>query len=726
MTTRTVDLDVEGMTCASCVNHVTRSLEAIPGVNASVNLATERALVEAPAAVDIDELIAAVSSAGYSAHLHGGEHAPGETGTSVTLQQRLVVAAILTIPVLLISMIPAWQFDYWQFMMFMLATPVVFWAGWPFHRAAWANLRHGSASMDTLVSVGTLAAWGWSTWAILFGHASHVGMQHEWALVPSNTDPSMNIYFETAAVLVTVILLGRWLEERSRRTAGAALHELSRLLPTEVRLVDTSATSATELLVNRSSVRVGQTIAVVAGETVPFDGVIVDGRGVIDASVVTGESLPQSVEPGSEVLAGSVAMDARLVIRTTQVGADTRIAQLTALVDQAQVAKSSVQRLADRISAVFVPVVLAIALLTAIAWYIGSGNLGLAFSVGIAVVIIACPCALGLATPVAIMAGTGRGAQLGIIISGPDAIERSGKLRRVFLDKTGTLTEGRFELEGIQVDGITESDALAALAALETGSTHPIAAAVRAAATSRGLAVPVAEQLRVIPGVGVAGQIDAIEASAVSPRSLADLPESLHSDVAATSVVLVLAGRPVALAQFGDVAKQDAAEAVAELTDLGLAPELLTGDQLAVASQIAQQLGLVNVRSELSPEDKLDVIRQAQAVGAVAMVGDGINDAAALAQADIGIAIGAGTDLARAASDITVLRTDAMVIPQAVRLTQATRRIIIGNLVWAFGYNVAAIPLAMAGLLGPMIAGAAMAFSSVFVVLNSVRLTRFK
>lgn len=726
MTTRTVDLDVEGMTCASCVNHVTRSLEAIPGVNASVNLATERALVEAPAAVDIDELIAAVSSAGYSAHLHGGEHAPGETGTSVTLQQRLVVAAILTIPVLLISMIPAWQFDYWQFMMFMLATPVVFWAGWPFHRAAWANLRHGSASMDTLVSVGTLAAWGWSTWAILFGHASHVGMQHEWALVPSNTDPSMNIYFETAAVLVTVILLGRWLEERSRRTAGAALHELSRLLPTQVRLVGEPGSTSTEELVGRGSVHVGQIVAVLAGETVPFDGVVVDGHGLIDASVVTGESLPQSVEPGSEVLAGSVAMDARLVIRTTQVGADTRIAQLTALVDQAQVAKSSVQRLADRISAVFVPVVLAIALLTAIAWYIGSGNLGLAFSVGIAVVIIACPCALGLATPVAIMAGTGRGAQLGIIISGPDAIERSGKLRRVFLDKTGTLTEGRFELERVLVDGITEAEALATMAALETGSTHPIAAAVHAAATGRKLDVPVAEQLQVIPGVGVAGRIGTVEASAVSPRSLPDLPEMLQSDQIATSVVLVLDGRPVALAQFGDVAKPDAANAVAELTDLGLAPELLTGDQASVAAQIASQLGIANVRAELSPEDKLDVIRQAQAFCAVAMVGDGINDAAALAQADIGIAIGAGTDLARAASDITVLRTDAMVIPQAVRLTQATRRIIIGNLVWAFGYNVAAIPLAMAGLLGPMIAGAAMAFSSVFVVLNSVRLTRFK
>lgn len=726
MTARIIDLDVEGMTCASCVSHVTTSLESLPGVTASVNLATERARVDAPESVSDDELVAAIVAAGYTAHVHGDETADADRSQSVTLAQRLVVSIILTLPVLLISMIPAWQFDYWQYLMFMLATPVVFWSGWPFHRAAWANLRRRTASMDTLVSVGTLSAWGWSTWAIMFGHASHIGMRHEWALVPSNTDASMNIYFETAAVLVTVILLGRWLEERSRRTAGAALHELSRLLPTDVRLLDATGSAASEALVPRGQVQAGQLIAVLAGDTIPFDGVVTEGHGLIDAAVVTGESLPQAVQPDSVVMAGSVALDARLVMRATHVGDDTRIAQLTELVDQAQVAKSSVQRLADRISAVFVPAVLSIALVTGIVWWIASGNLGLAFSIAIAVVIIACPCALGLATPVAIMAGTGRGAQLGIIISGPDAIERSGKLRRVFLDKTGTLTEGNFALERILVDGVTEEQALAMLAALEAGSTHPIAAAIMRVSAERELETDVAEQLRVIPGAGVTGVIAGVETRAVSPRSFGELPASLRVEATATSVLLVHGGRAVALAQFGDAAKPDAVAAVHELERLGLEPELITGDAQRVATQVAAELGITRVRAELSPEDKLAAIRTAQQQGAVAMVGDGINDAAALAQADIGIAMGAGTDLARAASDITVLRSDAMVIPQAVRLTQATRRIIIGNLVWAFGYNVAAIPLAMAGLLGPMIAGAAMAFSSVFVVLNSVRLTRFK
>lgn len=727
MSTRTVDLDVEGMTCASCVNHVTKSLQAIPGVSAAVNLATERAVVDAPENIDNAALLAAIESAGYHARVHADEHEHEHLGGSnaVTLVQRLVIASILTVPVLLISMIPAWQFDYWQYLMFVLATPVVWWAGWPFHRSAWASLKHRTSSMDTLVSVGTLAAWGWSVWAIMFGHAAMIGMRHEWSLFPSAHDPSANIYFETAAVLITVILLGRWLEERSRRTAGAALRELSKLLPGQVFVL---GDDGSEHAVNRAEVRVGQRVVVRAGETVAVDGTVCDGHGYVDASVVTGESAPISVHQGSELMAGTIVLDARIVLEASKVGDDTRIAQLTRLVDNAQVAKSSAQRLADRISAVFVPTVLGLSLLTGIAWWVFSANLGMAFSVAIAVVIIACPCALGLATPVAIMAGTGRGAQLGIIVSGPDAIEQSGALSKVFLDKTGTLTTGTFALETVKtIDGVTADEALGLLASVEAGSTHPIAQAAIAVAAERAIRTQQATDVSVIAGAGVAATVAERRIEAIAPHRFDGvIPTALQVESVATAVLIVRDGSPVALATFGDLPKPDASETIAELERLGLQPELLTGDRAEVAASVAASLGISRVQAELTPEAKLAIITKAQQQGSVAMVGDGINDAAALAQANLGIAIGAGTDLARAASDITVLRTDSLAIAQSIRLAKATRRVIIGNLVWAFGYNVAAIPLAMAGMLGPMIAGAAMAFSSVFVVLNSVRLTRFK
>ncbi|MFM6973786.1 MAG: heavy metal translocating P-type ATPase [Agromyces sp.] len=721
MSSQTIDLDISGMTCSSCVNHVTRSLQSIEGVQANVNLATERASVVAPPTVQVEQLIQAVRDAGYQASLHGHEHPTSDHGT--TLSQRLLVSAVLTLPVLGISMVPAWQFDYWQFLMFVLATPVVWFAGWPFHRSAWAGLRHGLFSMDTLVSVGTLAAWGWSTWAIMFGHAAMVGMRHEWSLLPGNTDASMNIYFETAAVLVTVILLGRWLEERSRRTAGAALDALAKLLPREVRV---RADDGSENLLPRELVTTGMAVVVLPGETIPVDGSVIDGESQLNNAVLTGESEPIAITPRDSVLAGALVIDGRIVITATHVGDDTRIAQLTALVDRAQVAKSSVQRLADRISAIFVPTVLGLALLTGIAWWIGSGNLGLAFSIAIAVVIIACPCALGLATPVAVMAGTGRGAQLGIIISGPDAIERSGRIRTVYLDKTGTLTTGELNLQRMISTTGDENGALALLAGLERGSTHPIAIAVERAAAAQSISPVDVTGIRVDAGVGVSGIVDGEEIRAVAlHRWTGPLSDALQHASTDTAVVLSQAGTAVALATFADEAKPDAAQAIAEIRALGISPVLLTGDRAEVANRVAAELGIDRVSSQQTPEAKLEAVSTDDS-GGVAMVGDGINDAAALAAADLGIAIGTGTDLARAASDVTVLRADARVIPQAIRLTRATRRTIIGNLVWAFGYNVAAIPLAMAGVLGPMIAGAAMAFSSVFVVLNSVRLTRFK
>ena len=725
MSTRTVDLDITGMTCASCVNHVSQSLNAIDGVEASVNLATERASVRAPDSVDTAELIRAVEAAGYQAREHGADT---QSKPGVPASERLIGATILTLPVLAISMIPAWQFDYWQYLMFVLATPVVWWAGWPFHRAAWAGLRHGRSSMDTLVSVGTITAWGWSTWALAFGHAGMVGMRHEWSLLPQSSDASMNLYFETAAVLITIILLGRWLEERSRRTAGSALTALGTLLPAEVRVLEQAASNPGDLLaptrserlIARSALTIGQSVVVLPGERVPVDGVIVDGAAELDESMLSGESAPVFAGVGATVLAGALVLNARLVLRVERVGADTRIAQLTALVDQAQVQKSSVQRLADRISAVFVPVVLALAAGTGLAWWAGSANPGLALSIAIAVVIIACPCALGLATPVAIMAGTGRGAQLGIIISGPEAIENSGRLGAVFLDKTGTLTTGRLSMG--TVHAAEPAQALAQLAGLERGSTHPIAAAL----ARSGVEPAPVTNLQVEAGVGVRGQLAGQLLEAVSLAHAGDIPAELTPDPGVTAVALRCDGKVSAVIEFTDTLKPDARNAIIALRENGVTPVLLSGDRQQVVAAVAANLGIADAIAECSPEQKLQAIRLAQGTARVAMVGDGINDAAALAAADLGIAIGSGTDLARAASDITVLRDDASAIPQAIRLAQATRGIIRGNLVWAFGYNVLAIPMAMAGLLGPMIAGAAMAFSSVFVVLNSVRLTRFR
>ena len=744
--TRTVDLDITGMTCSSCVSHVQRRLGELDGVEASVNLATERARVIAPESVSDAELVAAVAAAGYGAHV-AGEHMEHEHGgmsahdhADRLLGQRLGFAAIASVPILLISMIPAWQFDYWQWVVAVLTTPVVWWAGWPFHRAAWANLKHRSATMDTLISVGTLAAWGWSIWALLFGHAGMIGMRHEVSLLPAASSPGGNIYFESAAVIVTLILLGRFIEGRSRRQAGAALAELGKLLPSMVTVVERAASDPADLLaptrketqLARSEVRAGQLIVVRPGETVPIDGVVREGQGALDESVLSGESVPREIGPGAEVAAGSIALDTRLIVEATKVGGDTRLAQLTELVEHAQTAKSSAQQLADRISAWFVPVVLLLALGTAIAWLLLGASADTAIGIAISVVIIACPCALGLATPVAILAGTGRGAQLGLIISGPDALSSARNANTVFLDKTGTLTRAELSLsEFVIADGVSEREAWSALAGLESASEHPIARAVLAAAAARDVRPAEPSDIRVEAGIGISGRIDgndfAVRRPSIEPGATA-LPAQLHGalDQPATALVLWKNQRPIAVALLRDSLKADAAESIAELRLLGLEPVLLSGDRAPVVEAVATELGIRQWHAGVTPEEKLDRIRAAQALGPVVMVGDGINDAAALAAADLGIAMGSGTDLARQSGDLTVLRRDARGVPLAVRLARAVTNTIRGNLGWAFGYNVAAIPLAVAGLLNPMIAAAAMAFSSVFVVLNSVRLTRFR
>lgn len=741
MNTRTLDVDIQGMTCASCVATVEKRLNDIDGVEASVNLATERARVVLPEGVSDQQVLAAVTDAGYQAsirgsgHEHGHDAAPG----SVSLGARLMVSASLSIPVVLLSMIPAWQFEYWQYVVFLLATPVVVWGGIPFHRAAWASLRHGQATMDTLVSIGTLVAYFWSVWALAFGQAGMVGMTHTLTLRPTEaSEASANIYFETATVLITFILLGRWLEERSRRRAGAALSELSRLLPSEVRVVEQSPTDPRNLLAptRRESMRSlalvtpGMVIAVLPGERVAVDGTVIAGRAHVDESAVTGESMPRSVEADSALSAGALVLDGRLEIKVHAVGADTRIAQLTELVDAAQVAKSRAQKLADRISSVFVPAVIVLAVLSTLAWGVFTSNWAVALSVGIAVIIIACPCALGLATPVAIMAGTGRGAQLGLIISGPDALENARKIDTVFIDKTGTLTTGELSLEHITTVGSwSEDDALRTIASVEQGSEHPIARALVRAAAQRGLPLVTVSSSVVEVGVGISAHFGGATWRVRRVRETDPLTPELRNVLdrsSGSAAVLEKDGAVVAVVTIRDELKADAREAVAELVSGGMEPRILSGDRAEAVAHVAREVGVVRFESAVTPERKREFVVEERRRGPVAMVGDGINDAAALAEAQLGIAMGSGTDLARAASDITILRSDARAIPQAIRLARRVDGTIRGNLAWAFGYNIAAIPLAMAGLLNPMIAGAAMAFSSLFVVLNSVRLTRFR
>lgn len=734
-TTSTIVLGVEGMTCSSCVARVEKSLNELPGVHASVNLATKSAKVEFPSDTPETALVEQVTKLGYSATLPQSNHIASEhqhAGVgAVSLLERLIISVVLSVPVIVLAMVPAWQFDYWQWVSLLLATPVVFWCGYPFHRATFINLRHGTLTMDTLITMGTFAAYGWSLYALIFGEVGMVGMSHDMELFAWQADPTHNIYLEVAAGVTTFLLLGRYLEERSQRSAGAALRALGELKATEARVLR----EGIEELIPAESLQVGDVFIVRPGEIIPTDGVVLEGEAAVDESALTGESFPVDVAAESRVTGSTIVLDGQLIIRATEVGRNTRMSQLAALVEDAQLHKAAVQKLADRISAVFVPIVIAIALVTLVAWIVLGGGAAAGATAAIAVLVIACPCALGLATPVALLVGTGRAAQMGIIISGPDAIESSSHIDTIVLDKTGTVTTGIMSVSAVTFDSETDENiALAFLAAVEARSEHPIARAiVRHADQPRLLEV---EQFRSTAGQGVRGVVSGHEVVAgteawMLSQNLSVGPE-MHAALRTArshGATAVLAGwdeQVRMVVEVSDTIKPDSAESITELGALGLDVLLLTGDHEDAAQSIASQVGISHVSAGASPEQKIAHIIELQNQGhRVAMVGDGVNDAAALAQADLGIAMGTGTDVAIAASDITLVRGTLTAAVDAIRVSRRTLRIIRGNLFWAFAYNVAAIPLAALGFLNPMLAGAAMAFSSLFVVLNSLRLRSF-
>ncbi|MCX4757608.1 heavy metal translocating P-type ATPase [Kitasatospora purpeofusca] len=740
-----VELSIGGMTCAACAARIEKKLNRMDGVEATVNYATEKARVDFGPDVSVADLIATVEATGYTAEpppppvASVPAEAPAGTAAGPAadpLLDRLLVSAVLSLPVVLWSMVPALQFTNWQWLAFALTGPVVVYGGLQFHRAAWTNLKHGAATMDTLVSLGTLAAFGWSFWALFWGDAGMPGMRHEFSLSVGDTDASSMLYLETASAVTVLILLGRYLEARSKRRAGAALHALLDLGAKDVAVLQ----GGREVRLPVDRLTVGTRFVVRPGEKIATDGVVVEGASAVDASMLTGESVPVEVAVGDTVTGATVNAGGRLVVEAARVGADTRLARMAQLVEDAQNGKAAAQRLADRISAVFVPVVILIALGTLTAWLLATDSATEAFTAAVAVLIIACPCALGLATPTALMVGTGRGAQLGILIKGPEVLENTRRVDTVVLDKTGTVTTGRMTLLAVRTArGTTEDEALRLAGALEHASEHPVAAAIATAAAERLGTLPPVENFENHPGLGVRGVVDGHAVVVGREALLAERAQPLPSELAGAKRAAEAAGRTAvavgwdgaarAVLEIADAVRPTSARAVAELRALGLRPVLLTGDNRTVAEAVAAEIGIPaeDVHAEVLPEDKVATVEILQAEGRiVAMVGDGVNDAAALAQADLGLAMGTGTDAAIEASDLTLVRGDLRSAADAIRLSRRTLGTIKGNLFWAFGYNVAAIPLAAAGLLNPMIAGATMAFSSVFVLTNSLRLRTFQ
>jgi Cu+-exporting ATPase len=709
---RVIELEIGGMTCAACANRIEKKLNRLEGVTATVNYATEKARAVVPAALSADDLIAVVEKTGYQAALRRKPAAAQRDAG----RDRLLISALLSLPVVVLAMVPAWQFTYWQWLSLTLAAPVVVYGGWPFHRAAAINLRHGAATMDTLVSLGTLAAFGWSLWALFLGDAGMPGMTHPFSFTAQDGDA---IYLEAAAGVTTFLLAGRYLEARAKRRAGDALRALLELGAKTVTVLR----DGVERPIPAGDLLVGDTFVVRPGEKVATDGVVTDGASAIDASLLTGESVPVEVRPGDPVTGATVNAGGRLLVRASRVGSDTQLAQMARLVEDAQNGKAAVQRLADRISGVFVPAVIALALGTLGFWLGFGGTSGGAFTAAVAVLIIACPCALGLATPTALLVGTGRGAQLGILIRGVEALESTRRVDTVLLDKTGTVTTGRMTVvRVVPASGWSVPQVLRLAGAVEAASEHPLGRAIAAAARESGELPPVAD-FRAEAGVGVRGRVGDIEVTVGAAAPGAPVP----GDLAATWVEVRTDGAAAGWVALADRVRESSAAAVAALKRLGLRPIMVTGDRLEVAEQVASHAGIGEVVAGVLPSGKVDVVKQLQASGrVVAMVGDGVNDAAALAQADLGLAMGAGTDVAIQASDLTLVRGDLTAAVDAVRLSRSTLAIIRGNLFWAFAYNVAALPLAAAGLLNPMIAGAAMALSSIFVVLNSLRLRGFR
>ena len=750
----TIDLEIGGMTCASCANRVERKLARLPGVEASVNYATEKARVSTTADTDVSELIAAVESAGYTAAVAmavrrdsedvGAARASEMPSETDALRNRLLISAALALPVLLMSMIPALQFDNWQWLSLTLAAPVAVWGAWPFHRAAWINARHGAATMDTLISVGVAAAFLWSLYALFFGMAGMAGMRMSLELITTPGSGGHEIYLEVAAVVTVFILAGRYIEARAKRDSGAALRALLELGAKNAMVMR----GGTEVSVAVDALVVGDRFVVRPGEKVATDGLVVEGASAIDKSLVTGESGPVDVTVGDRIVGATLNVGGRLVVEVTRVGADTELARLGRLVEEAQTGKAAVQRLADRVAAVFVPVVFVLAIGTFVAWALLGPSLETAFTAAVATLIIACPCALGLATPTALLVGTGRGSQLGILIRGPQVLEQTRRIDTIVLDKTGTITRGELvvsamfvsapALTGSEPEPELELELLRLAASAEHGSEHPIARSIVAEAGARGLTLSPVDSFASDAGAGVRATIgDRLvavgRASWLAAEWALEVPHDLQQRIAAaeasgsTPIVVAADGAVLGVIVVDDEIKSTSADAVQRFIALGLTPVLLTGDNSGSAAAVAQKVGISRVLGGVTPAGKLDAIRELQAAGhVVAMVGDGVNDAAALAAADLGIAMGQGTDAAIAASDITVLSGDLVVVGDAVRLARRTLGTIKGNLFWAFLYNVIALPVAMLGLLSPLVAGAAMALSSVFVVTNSLRLRGFR